>query len=186
MKDRGKQLSAEDRILWGMVARSTKPLPGRAIDTEAPLPPASDPFVSLAPQLAAPPDPGSAAEETRAHARRGHLDARTHARLAKGRLPIEGRIDLHGLTQSEAHVMLLAFLRRAFREGRRFVLVVTGKGSSLGSDGVLRKAVPGWLATPPFRAMVHSHEDAARRHGGSGALYVRLRRKAEEQPGERQ
>jgi len=56
------------------------------------------------------------------------------------------------------------------------VLVITGKGSSSGGDGVLRRAVPAWLSTPAFRMLVSSHDHAARNHGGSGALYVRLRR----------
>ena len=108
------------------------------------------------------------------------LDRPTRDKLAKGRLPIEGKVDLHGLTQSEAHALLLAFLHRAYAEGRRHVLVVTGKGSSFGSDGVLKRAVPAWLSTAPFRAIVGSHETAARGHGGGGALYVRLRRQGGE------
>jgi DNA-nicking Smr family endonuclease len=42
---------------------------------------------------------------------------------------------------------------------------------------VLKRAVPGWLATAPFRGLVSSHDHAARHHGGAGALYVRLRRR---------
>jgi DNA-nicking Smr family endonuclease len=94
----------------------------------------------------------------------------------KGRLPIEGTVDLHGLTQSEAHALLLSFLHRAYADGRRYVLVITGKGESFRSDGILRRAVPAWFATPPFRALVSGQEAAGRRHGGAGAIYVRLRR----------
>jgi DNA-nicking Smr family endonuclease len=173
-----KKLSMEDRILWGRVARSATPLPGKVIDEAAP--PAED-FASL---LDAPRETGSTRPEAQApepnrpasHARQHRLDAPVREKLAKGRLPIEGKVDLHGLTQSQAHTLLLSFLHRAYADGRRHVLVVTGKGSSIGSDGVLRRAVPAWFATPPFRALVSAHEDAARRHGGSGALYVRLRR----------
>ena len=71
-----------------------------------------------------------------------------------------------------------SFLHRAHAGGLRYVLVITGKGSSFGSDGVLRRAVPAWLSTPPFRPLVSSHDHAARQHGGAGALYVRLRRQA--------
>ncbi len=173
-----KKLSMEDRILWGRVARSATPLPGKAVDEEAP--PAED-FASL---LDAPRKSGSTRPEAQSAepnrpanpARQHRIDAPVREKLAKGRLPIEGKVDLHGLTQSQAHTLLLSFLHRAYADGRRHVLVVTGKGSSLGSDGVLRRAVPAWFATPPFRALVSAHEDAARRHGGSGALYVRLRR----------
>lgn len=178
-----KALSADDRILWGRVARSVRPLPGKMaaaleveeiafaelLDPPSPLP--RETAAAVLPE--APMHP--AAAPTPASGRR-RIDAPTRDKLAKGRLPIEGKVDLHGLTQSEAHSLLLAFLHRAYSEGRRHVLVVTGKGSSLGSDGILRRAVPSWLATPPFRALVGGHESAARRHGGSGAIYVRLRK----------
>ena len=111
-----------------------------------------------------------------------HFDQPTRDKLAKGRLPIDGRVDLHGMTQGEAHALLLSFLQRAHAGGLRYVLVITGKGSSFGSEGVLRRAVPAWLATPPFRALVWSHDSAARQHGGAGALYVRLRRHNEQRP----
>jgi DNA-nicking Smr family endonuclease len=64
-------------------------------------------------------------------------------KLARGRLPIDGRIDLHGLTQSEAHNLLFGFLARAHERGLRHVLVITGKGSSRGSEGALKRAGPG-------------------------------------------
>lgn len=182
MSDRSrKPLSLEDRILWQKVAKSVKPLAGRAVDDEeveadefAIMLEASQPALPKQTQMPpGPPVPASPASHLPA---RG-IDRPTRIRLAKGRLPIEGKVDLHGLTQNEAHALLLSFLRRAHADGRRHVLVVTGKGSSLGSEGVLRRAVPGWLATPPFRMLVSAHEWAAVRHGGSGALYVRLRRR---------
>lgn len=176
----GKQLSLEDRILWQKVAKSVRPLAGKAVEDEeaeadefAVLLEASRP---LAPKQVQTPAPSASLPAAPRGPAQG-IDRPTRVRLAKGRLPIEGKVDLHGLTQSEAHALLLSFLRRAHADGRRHVLVVTGKGASLGSDGVLRRAVPGWLATPPFRPLVGAHEWAAARHGGSGALYVRLRRR---------
>ncbi len=168
-----RRLTDEDRILWDIVARTVDPLPGRRAEPEpAPLqtekpvaPPAASPPASAAPK----PPAASVAP--------AGIDAPTRRKLAKGRLPLEGRVDLHGLSQGEAHALLLSFLHRAHADGRRHVLVITGKGSSMGSDGILRRAVPAWLATPPFRTLVGGHEDAARGHGGSGALYVRLRRR---------
>lgn len=174
-----KELSLEDRVLWQRVAKSVKPLAGKAIeDEEAEV----DEFAILleASRPSAPKQMHPAPSAPASVAPRGPaqgIDRPTRVRLAKGRLPIEGKVDLHGLTQSEAHALLLSFLRRAHTDGRRHVLVVTGKGASLGSEGVLRRAVPGWLATPPFRPLVSAHEPAATRHGGSGALYVRLRRR---------
>lgn len=179
-RDDEPPLSSEDRVLWSKVVRSVKPLPGKVVgaapaddedfarmlvDDGTPAKPGAD-----APAVPHPVKPGSPPQHG--------IDKPTRHKLAKGRLPIEGKVDLHGLTQSEAHSLLLSFLHRAHADGRRHVLVVTGKGSSLGSDGVLKRAVPSWLATPAFRAIVGGHETAARGHGGSGAIYVRLRRGA--------
>lgn len=165
-------LKEEDRVLWSLVARTARPLKGTV---PVPVP-------------EKPPEPGMAAMEPAKPAvqplvqkpknlRVSHvLDEPTLEKLSKGRLPIEGRVDLHGMTQEEAYVLLYSFLQRAHAGGGRYVLVITGKGSSSGGDGVLRRAVPAWLSTPAFRMLVSSHDHAARQHGGSGALYVRLRR----------
>lgn len=175
-----KKLTAEDRILWSRVARTVTPLaadrlvPGEepdAIDTKPP--------------------PGRAARQAglpvpeqqpspRTQRQPGTIDLKTRGRIAKGRVSLDARVDLHGLTQAEAHGLLLSFLHRAHAAGLKHVLVITGKGSSPASEGVLRRAVPAWLATGPFRALVSGHSTASRNHGGDGALYVRLRRK----PGE--
>ena len=173
-------LKLEDRILWEKVARSTKPLEGRMFPTfdlpvekvMAPETSAKDPFVSV--EL---PKSVVSAKKLKPHPDR--LDEPTHRKLAKGRLTLGGRIDLHGLTQGEAHGLLQSFLYRAHVNGLRHVLVITGKGSSLGSDGILRQTVPHWFATPPFRSLVGAYEFAHQSHGGAGAIYVRLRRNNE-------
>ena len=168
---RDDKLSEDDRILWNLVARTARPLKGRAAveipDIAEPKPePVSGP-VNGVPAVAAKPK-----TQHVSHA----LDDQTLNKLKKGRLPIEGRVDLHGMTQDEAYSLLLTFLHRAHAGGIRYVLIITGKGSSSGGDGILRRAVPHWLSTPAFRPLVSSHDHAARNHGGSGALYVRLRR----------
>jgi DNA-nicking Smr family endonuclease len=109
------------------------------------------------------------------------LDRRQKQRLVRGTETIDGRIDLHGKTQSEAHAALLGFLRRAQAEGARYVLVITGKGGAsgpgaAGERGILRRQVPMWLRLPEFRLHVLAVEDAHVAHGGAGALYVRVRR----------
>ena len=100
--------------------------------------------------------------------------------VARGKHTIDGKLDLHGLTQSEAHGALLHFLRNAHARDARLVLVITGKGSKNlgrgGEPGVLRRQVPQWLSLPEFRTSVVGFEDAHIAHGGQGALYVRLRR----------
>ncbi|MBA3446073.1 MAG: Smr/MutS family protein [Pseudaminobacter sp.] len=172
-----KGLSDEDRVLWNLVARSAKPLKGKAaigppdplaITMEAALSMAPAPLGNLSPPAAPRP------KQSVSHS----LDAPTHDKLAKGKLPIEGRVDLHGMNQDQAYSLLLSFLHRAHAGGVRYVLVITGKGSSSGGEGVLRRAVPAWLSTPPFRPLVSTHDHAARNHGGAGALYIRLRRHA--------
>jgi DNA-nicking Smr family endonuclease len=171
------KLSHEDRILWARVARTTTPLRGKAkplMPFEAEVEPVQGEAQSDPPQAQMPPRPAARLDEGRLHP----LDSPTRTKLAKGRLPLEARVDLHGLNQAEAHTLLLSFLHRAFAQGMRHVLVITGKGASFGSDGILRRAVPAWFATAPFRQLVGSYEAAARAHGGAGALYVRLRRQA--------
>ena len=169
---RHKALSDEDRILWSQVARTARPLKGRA-PPATPEPLQAPTMVEAAlPSLDRVPAP---VRQTKP-APVATIDRPTLDRLAKGRVPIEGRVDLHGLKQDEAYALLHAFLHRAHAGGMRYVLIITGKGSSSGGDGVLKRAVPGWLATPSFRTVVASHDHAARNHGGSGALYVRLRR----------
>jgi len=96
--------------------------------------------------------------------------------VARGKEAIDARLDLHGLTQAQAHAALLRFLRDASVRDARLVLVITGKGSRDGERGVLKRQVPQWLALPEFRSLVVGYEDAGIRHGGEGALYVRLRR----------
>lgn len=172
----GSTLSGEDRILWNRVARTTVPLPGKAVEEEVAPPDAvPEPLLKSLEQGQDPAPPRPRREDGRPRTPLA-LDAPTREKLARGRLPIEARIDLHGMTQSEAHALLLSFLQRAHMLGVRHVLVITGKGASFGSDGVLRRAVPAWFATPAFRPLVGGFEEAARTHGGGGALYVRIRR----------
>ncbi|PDT83553.1 Smr/MutS family protein [Sinorhizobium sp. BJ1] len=178
---RDKKLSPDDRILWGKVVRSIKPMPGRLQDLEDLLGEIEEPSTPPPQQ----PNSGVSASETpeQGIALSGKAEHRHHPferpvkrKLSKGRLALEARIDLHGMIQSEAHGFLLQFLLKAHERGLRHVLVITGKGTSLGSDGALKRAVPLWFALPEFRPLISSYEPAARNHGGEGALYVRLAR----------
>ncbi|THK38717.1 DNA mismatch repair protein MutS [Ensifer sp. MPMI2T] len=179
---REKKLSPEDRILWGKVARSTRPMPGRLEDladllgeSEEVAPAAPDsPTVATTPQEKA--EPGFTLSKGKAERRHHPLERPVKRKLAKGRVALEARIDLHGMIQSEAHGLLLQFLLKAHERGLRHVLVITGKGTSLGSDGALKRAVPLWFSLPEFRPLISSYEPASRNHGGEGALYVRLAR----------
>ncbi|MEM8795360.1 MAG: Smr/MutS family protein [Pseudomonadota bacterium] len=114
------------------------------------------------------------------------FDKRLKSKIARGRQPIDGTLDLHGLRQHDAHRELVRFLRGAYANGWNTLLVITGKGlrenradcAPLVSDerGVLRRKVPIWLSEASLRHIVLGFEQAERHHGGSGALYVRLRK----------
>jgi DNA-nicking Smr family endonuclease len=108
------------------------------------------------------------------------VDRRQARRLRRGQLAIEGRLDLHGMTQAEAHRALASFVAKGHAAGKRVLLVVTGKGTRPGTDGspsgVLRRIVPRWLAEPALRPLVLATAAALRRDGGDGALYLLLRR----------
>lgn len=103
------------------------------------------------------------------------IEPRRKHRIAKERDPIGARIDLHGMDQDRAQAALEAFVLRAWDDGCRAVLVITGKGARGG--GVLRKRTPEWLASPALRGVVAGVSEAHQRHGGEGALYVALKLK---------
>lgn len=114
------------------------------------------------------------------------LQKREVRNITSGKNVIEAAIDLHGLTAREAETALITFLKRAQTDNKRLALVITGKGQRRPSEerafelgapepGILRREVPGWLNALPD--LVQSHSPAHKKHGGDGALYVRLRRK---------
>jgi DNA-nicking Smr family endonuclease len=174
-----------DAELWARVARSAKPLrKGRAaVAPAAPPKPRPKPAVSqsASPAKSAPKSLPKPAPVPRGQA----LDRQTARRLEGGRLAVEARLDLHGMRQLDAHAALRKFLKWAVAKNYRHVLVITGKGGPADdtrpfyeSDarGVLRQAVPHWLAAPDLAHVVVSYSEAPRRLGGEGALYVRLRK----------
>jgi len=110
------------------------------------------------------------------------MDRRTAERFRRGKLPIEGRLDLHGHYQDAAHETLNRFITESAARGKRKVLVITGRGSREGS-GVLRERLPQWLNQPPCRAHVLAFTPARPQHGRDGAFYVLLRRKRGERQG---
>lgn len=96
--------------------------------------------------------------------------------LRRGEIPRESRLDLHGQTIAEAGTALDEFLRNAQRNRHRCVLIVHGKGHrSPSGQPVLKAQLNRWLRDAPIVLAFHS---ARARDGGSGALYVLLRRDA--------
>jgi DNA-nicking Smr family endonuclease len=183
---RRRSLSDEERALWTGIARSIKPLrpSHRAAEVSEPTQsakvPIKVPAKSLAKAETSVPPREARPENVPETPALAPLGRRLKQRVARGREPIDARLDLHGFTQTQAHAALLRFLRRAQADGVRMVLVVTGKGTSKGGEtherGVLKRQVPLWLSLPEFRSLVVGFEDAHIGHGGAGALYVRLRR----------
>jgi DNA-nicking Smr family endonuclease len=188
---RKRFLSEEELDLWNRVTRYDEPMARRrgAAHDDAPL------TIAPAPQSAAK-TIGSAAPSPRlllparsapsAPPPHQQFDERVSKKIAKGRQTIDARLDLHGLRQHDAYAVLRHFLMRCQADGLRHVLIITGKGgTSDESDrdfwrsderGVLRRLVPHWLAEPSLRLQVVSFTESALRHGGSGALYVTIRK----------
>lgn len=183
MRRRGKLLSEAELALWRQVARTVKPLAGRKPVEPAPEAAQAKP-VPIA-ENASPPATLTPARPTKpAPPPLVPLERRMRAQLRRGQQGVEAVIDLHGLRQDEAHSALRGFLRLQQQRGARLVLVVTGKGIAgdvpYGEErGILRRNVPHWLRLPDLRPLVLGFDEAEQRHGGAGALYIRLRRSRE-------
>ncbi|KIC49780.1 Smr/MutS family protein [Tateyamaria sp. ANG-S1] len=111
------------------------------------------------------------------------MDRKAFTQMRRGKLKPEGKLDLHGMTIDRAHPALTRFILSAHGQGKRLVLVVTGKGKHRDDDGpipvrfgVLRHQVPQWLSMPPLSSAVLQVSQANVKHGGGGAYYVYLRR----------
>jgi DNA-nicking Smr family endonuclease len=186
---RRRHLTYEERVLWTIVTQSMTPLREKpnvaasesSADIEAPKLRKAPPLFSKPAKPVKTATPASYTQPPQKAPPPGlsPLTRRMKRGVARGKQPIDARLDLHGLTQDEAHGALLRFLKSASARDARLVLVITGKGKRGDSErerGVLRRQVPQWLALPEFRALVVGFEDAAIAHGGEGALYVRVRR----------
>ncbi len=110
------------------------------------------------------------------HGEKAGIDGSTQRRLFRGEVPIDLRLDLHGMTAARAHKQLIQFIVSSANDGCRCVLVITGKGS-----GVLNGHVPNWLKQLPLSLHVLALAEARPKDGGGGAFYVLLRRKRGDQ-----
>ncbi|MEO0691833.1 MAG: Smr/MutS family protein [Pseudomonadota bacterium] len=113
-----------------------------------------------------------------------NMDKKAFAQMKRGKLRPEGKLDLHGMTLDRAHPALTRFILSAQAQGKRLVLIVTGKGKDRDEGGpipvrlgVLRHQVPQWLSVPPLSSAVLQVSAAHNRHGGGGAYYVYLRKR---------
>ena len=186
MNRKSRRLSPEEEGLWKKVAETATPLhPSKKVEMPFAKPAKAEPkrpaYVPPAFRIGEKP----AGSDTRIAIpdQPVRMDRKAFTRLKRGKSKPEARIDLHGMTAATAHSALTAFLLRAYSDGKRLVLVITGKGQMndhLGAAevrrGVLRRQVPHWLEQPPLRQIVLQTTTAHQKHGGSGALYVYLRR----------
>jgi DNA-nicking Smr family endonuclease len=193
---RRRTLRPDEEELWQTVARTAKPMhvmpPRRKLDAPPPaqvhVKPADPaprlPVFRLGEKFRNAPahDIAPSLSESLEHAP-VLMDAKAHARMTRGKLVPEARIDLHGLTLAEAHPDLIRFILNAQSAGCRLVLVITGKGKQKPDHGpipqrmgVLRHQVPLWLRQMPLGPCVLQITEAHLKHGGSGAFYVYLRR----------
>jgi len=178
-------LSPQDEALWEESQKSTTPLLGRP-KVELP----KNKRVEISPQNRRDIEfhlGDKAPAQTQ-------LSRRDVKKISKGDVQIEGKLDLHGSTKNHSYKNLLAFIEEGVIQGKKCLLVVTGKGGQRFSQtnsiptsqrkhedfnngsGILKNAVPEWLTSPPLNHYVASFREAHAAHGGDGAYYVMLRR----------
>ena len=197
-----KDIRLQDHALWDDVRRTVKPMgakPARARVSPGPYraslkvastdiaaghlnPPASRRAAGSVPSVIPPLQA---------------LDRRTAQKLGRGQIEPDARIDLHGDSLETARMKLAHFIARQRQDGAKLVLVITGKGASPYArhtlhghahfhtperEGRLRREVPRWLAEDMFRQHVVGFQPSHPRHGGGGAFYLRLRKRADGQP----
>lgn len=193
MSTRGRNLSTDEAALWARVARTVAPMQGRQLpawpslgeaDAAAPAQPPgprarAKPLVPLAAAPALP-----MREERRQYPSDRHgLDAGWDRRLAKGLVPPDFTLDLHGATLDAAYARLEHGLALALAQGARLVLLITGRSRPAGDHadrgqqrGAIRRKFMDWLAGGPHASRIAAVRAAHPRHGGAGAVYIVLRR----------
>ena len=113
------------------------------------------------------------------------IDKKVYTRLKKGQLKPSKILDLHGLRYDDAKFNVGIFIRSAYDDNHRLVLIITGKGKYTTKDlpydanersGVLRQALPTWLKNNNTSSLILNFTSAHFSHGGGGAFYVYLRK----------
>lgn len=174
-KRKSRGLTAEEKALWHHVIKDVAPLEGRAMAVEDD--PALMPLATSAQIALTGPDKEATARPHRSRERT------ITGRRTRSEVPPQGRLDLHGMTQDEAHSALSRFIAMSVAVGLRNVLVITGKGRADVTTphhphegrGILRRIVPLWLESGAMRPLVETFASAPQRLGGDGALMIVLR-----------
>ena len=194
MAHRPRPLNHSEIALWREVTKSIRPLTERQME-DAPATAQEALTVVMAAKQAVEPPPAAVhskpvvAQKPVAQSPKllplAAIERPLLRKISRGQNEIDAVLDLHGMRQHEAHERLRRFLHQSQFKHARLVLVVTGKGSSPTKNhdgeghgkGILRRLVPDWLRMPDLRPVVMGFEEAAPHQGGSGALYVRLRKR---------
>jgi DNA-nicking Smr family endonuclease len=173
-------LDAEDAALWSHIAAQVRPLRPRVSATpKSEKPKAAKAAVARVVTAQAPRIRATPTVRPLAPNAREKLPRTDERKLRRGSVAIGGRLDLHGMTRPEAHRAVGRFLAALAERGERVALVITGKGGRGASgEGVLRAEFPHWIGDGSLARIVLAWRPAAPQHGGDGAFYVLLRRKA--------
>lgn len=179
MSDDKTSMTPEELALWQQMTRDVKPLPEAVYvdvsDKRSDKKQIAESRINKKGREDTFPVPPSMISP-KSGSRSSEVDKRTARRLEQGKIPIEARLDLHGLNQDQAHEALIRFVLGSYDRGMRCILVITGTGARRGSEGILKRRVPEWLRMSPLDAVVLQTRKARLHHGGAGALYVYLRR----------
>lgn len=189
-----RQPTLEELRIWEYITRGDEKLPGaridwgNAVEEEQAAAPASAPSQSTDPELmrelltrfsaeAMKPAETSLkpdAKPVRAAGDYAGMNAASARKFRRGQMPIDAKLDLHGMFREEAWQALIGFISGAITRQKRCALVITGKGRQ--GDGTLRRELPRWLTLPPCADWVVAFDQAQPQHGGDGAFYIYLRR----------
>jgi DNA-nicking Smr family endonuclease len=168
-----RQPTDEERALWQEIANTTRRLKKNRTPTVPQI--AAAPASKKSTAVPAVKSPATTARIKKTAVPAAPLEplARRDSKRVFTRA-IEATLDLHGMTQDEAHAALNRFIARAHKNGKRHLAIITGKGSR--GEGVLRRNVPRWLDLPELRSQISAISHAAPEKGGEGVLHVLLKK----------
>lgn len=178
----GRRLTPEESAIWQRVRASVRPIERRIV-AEASMADlvAGDlkPMKRIKGRVPAPLMPPASPQ--RAVVSTNTLDGGWDKRLSRGAISPDRTIDLHGHSLASAHAALDHGIAAAIANGDRVILLVTGKPPRPESErpharGAIRAAIGDWLAGSRHAGRIAAVRAAHPRHGGTGALYVILRR----------
>ena len=179
---KGRKLSSDEKALWKKISRTIsdpKPI-STDIDDEKDIVKKENTLLKpiLNPGLKNNPRISPNIENSS-----GAIDQNILRRLKRGKLSPEAKLDLHGLTTDQAYKALYSFINNSYKLKKRLILIITGKGErnynsedSFTNKGVLRKTVPQWLKSPAMNGFILDFVQSHVKDGGSGALYVYLKK----------